>query len=272
MTTTLDRRLARLAPVSLAELDAAASLQVRRDRKYLVPVALGAELVARLGDGIRVLEIDGRRRFRYESVYYDTPDLASYLAAARRRPRRFKVRTRTYLDSGQSLLEVKTRDGRGRTVKERHGHPAGAGTSLARDELRFLAANPMVDGRAASLRPVLVNRYDRSTLLLDGGGGRVTIDIGLAAATDDGRSVELAGTLVVETKSPGAPGAADRILWELGVRPTRISKFCTSLAAMHPDLPGNRWTQALRRPWVTGAAGLRLPPAMALGQATGSAG
>ena len=271
MTTTLDRRLARLAPVSLAELDAAASLQVRRDRKYLVPAALGDELVARLGDAARILEIDGRRRFAYESVYYDTPDLVSYLAAARRRPRRFKVRTRTYLDSGASRLEVKTRDGRGRTVKERHDHPAAAGTTLAREELRFLAAIPMVDGRATALRPVLVNRYDRSTLLLADGGGRVTIDIGLAAASGDGRGVELVDTLVVETKSAGAPGLADRVLWGLGVRPTRVSKFCTSLAAIHPDLPANRWNQALRRPWVTGTTGLRLPAPAATEAAAGCA-
>jgi hypothetical protein len=45
----------------------------------------------------------------------------------------------------------------------------------------------------------------------------------------------------------------------LGVRPARISKFCTSLAAMWPDLSANRWVRALDRPWVVGAAGLRLP-------------
>jgi hypothetical protein len=270
MTTTLERRLACLAPVSLAELDAAASLQTRRDRKYLVPIATAAELVGRLGDGARILEIDGRRSFRYESVYYDTPDFASYLAAARRRPRRFKVRTRTYLDSGLSQLEVKTRDGRGRTVKERHDHEAAGGTRLAWEELRFLAGNPLVRGHEAALRAVLVNRYSRTTLLLGDGAGRVTIDLGLRAASDDGMGVELADMAVVETKSPGAAGPADRALWELGVRPTRVSKFCTSLAAMRPDLPANRWTQALRRPWVTGPAGLCLPAATV--PALGSAG
>ena len=62
MTTPLDGRLAALAPVSLAELDEAAALQTRRDRKYLVPVPAVAELVARLDGEARVLEIDGRRR------------------------------------------------------------------------------------------------------------------------------------------------------------------------------------------------------------------
>jgi hypothetical protein len=261
MTTLLDARLAGLAPVSLEDLDEAASLQTRRDRKYLVPAPVAAELVARLGGEVRILEIDGRRSFRYQSVYLDTPELVSYLAAAHRRPHRFKVRTRTYLDSGRSLLEVKTRDGRGRTVKERMAREAGtglAGPGLSPEEVRHLAGHRLVGPYAAGLRPVLVNRYARTTLLPAGGAGRLTIDLDLVAATD-GRDIALRETAVVETKTTGAAGPADRILWELGVRPARVSKFCTSLAAMRPDLPANRWTQALHRPWVAGVTGLRLP-------------
>ena len=39
--------------------------------------------------------------------------------AARPRRRRFKLRTRSYLDTGSSYLEIKTRGARGTTVKER---------------------------------------------------------------------------------------------------------------------------------------------------------
>jgi len=35
-----------------------------------------------LAPSARVLAIGGRRAFRYESVYFDTPDLVSYLSAA----------------------------------------------------------------------------------------------------------------------------------------------------------------------------------------------
>jgi hypothetical protein len=258
MTTLLERRLADPAPVTLAALDEAASLQVRRDRKYLVPVATAAGLVERLGDGARILEIDGLRMFGYRSVYFDTPELASYLAAARSRPRRYKVRTRTYLDSGRSVLELKTRDGRGHTVKDRIGHDPATGSRFDAGEVAFLAGHAEVGDAAPSLEPVLVNRYRRATLLLDD-GSRCTIDMDLEAATPDGRGTRLCETAVVETKSAGAPSAADRALWELGWRPTRISKFCTSLAAIRPELPANRWTRALGRAWLTGEAGLRVP-------------
>ncbi len=115
-----------LQPIDLATLVAAGSLQTRQDRKYLIPAAALPGVLARLGPDTRMLEIDGHRTFGYRSVYFDTPALTTYRLAAQRRPNRFKVRTRTYLDTGECWLEVKTRDGRGRTVKVRTPHDAAA--------------------------------------------------------------------------------------------------------------------------------------------------
>ena len=72
----LVERLDGPAPVALDEMESTAALLTRRDRKYIVPLAVAAELVDRLEAACRVLEIDGRRRFRYESVYFDTPQHA----------------------------------------------------------------------------------------------------------------------------------------------------------------------------------------------------
>ena len=52
---------------------------------------------------------------------------------------------------------------------------------------------------------------------------------------------------IVETKCEHHAGEMDRALWALGVRPSRVSKYCTSLAALNPDLPSNRWARTLRR-------------------------
>ena len=76
----LDTR--RLAPTGLAELNAAAGLLVRVDRKYLVPLATAQGLVDALAGAARVLQIEGRRGFSYASTYFDTPDLDSYLPSS----------------------------------------------------------------------------------------------------------------------------------------------------------------------------------------------
>ena len=44
--------------------------------------------------------------------------------------------------------------------------------------------------------------------------------------------------MVVETKSGSAAGPLDRHLWHNGIRPTRISKFATGMAALMPGTAG----------------------------------
>lgn len=236
--------VADLAPVTLAELDAAAALLTRTDRKYLVPPALAAELVATLDGRARALEIDGERTFDYESVYFDTPDLVLYRAAAHGRPHRAKVRTRLYVDSGLCLLEVKQRDRAGRTVKRRVPHAAGERGRLTPGGRDLLAG---IDGAATlseRLRPTLTTRFTRTTLLLP--DGRATLDDGLVLLGTDGRRAWLAGAVVVETKSPGPPTVLDRLLWARHLRPVRLSKYGVGLATLRPELPGNRWHRAVR--------------------------
>lgn len=257
----LERRFLALPSVGLAELDAQAALLTRRDRKYVVPVPVAVRLLDAVASTARILEIDGRRRFRYESVYFDTPDRTSYLTAARKRPRRFKVRTRAYLDTGRCVLEVKTRDPRGRTVKTQHAHTLDGRTSLAPADRELVAAVPEIGPAGEVLAPVLTTRYTRVTLLLGADGARSTVDTEVTAVAPDGRHAVLEGMVVIETKAAGAPTVVDRLLWSWGHRPVRISKFGTGLAALFPELPSNRWTRALGLPWRVTIPGAAAVPA-----------
>ena len=234
-------------PIGLDDLVASADLQIRRDRKYLVHASTLADIVSSLLESdASVLTIDGRQRFRYESVYFDTPDLVSYFSSARRRPRRFKVRTRSYLDTAQCVLEVKTRDARGRTVKHRRPHDIANHRQLNADSHPFLAGIHETAGATGALQPVLTTAYRRTTLLVDR-SSRVTIDVDLTWAAPDGCTVELASVALVETKTTGPPCAVDRALWHRGRRPVSISKYCTGLAALRPELPANKWHRILGR-------------------------
>ncbi|WP_402468646.1 polyphosphate polymerase domain-containing protein [Isoptericola aurantiacus] len=250
--------LADLAPIGLAELDRRAALQTRVDRKYVLTPAEVASLLAALDPAGRVLEIDGRRTFTYASTYLDTPDLLTFHQAARRRRRRFKVRTRTYVDTGGTFLEVKTRAARGVTVKERRpAHPATV--ALCDDDAEFvddrLAAARLTAAPASSdLVPVLSSHYRRTTLLLP--DARVTLDTALtwrpAPGHDGGThpTADVGDLVVVETKAGTTPSSADRLLWRSGHRPDRISKYATGLAVLRPDLPDHPWRR-LRRERLT---------------------
>ncbi|GGN66471.1 VTC domain-containing protein [Actinoplanes lobatus] len=254
MTTTTEVPLFhRFAPISLDELVGEAALLTRLDRKYVLPATALPALLDRMPAGVRALQIDDRRTFGYRSVYFDTPELDAYQAAARQRRRRFKIRVRTYLDSGLEFVEVKTRGTRGVTVKERipytgNGGDLGPeGREYAYETLAGAGIRP--DGR--QFRPVLATHYRRNTLYVPSTGSRVTIDTGLSWTLPDGSAVHMPHSVIVETKSGRAASDVDRLLWSLGHRPCRISKYATGLAALRPELPANRWHPVLSRHFST---------------------
>jgi len=226
--------VAGLEAVGLAELVARAALQPRVDRKYVLPLAAAGQVVAELArhELVRVLEIGGQRSFGYESLYLDTPDLAGYHLAARGRRRRFKVRLRTYLDSEESYLEVKTRGMRGATVKERVPHDSAGldapGSDFVDD---VLGRSGLGWVRCRDLRPTLRTAYRRTTLHLPATDGRVTVDPGLTWSLPGGAAATLPGVAIVEPKSSAAASAVARRLWRAGHRTTRVSKYGTGLAA-----------------------------------------
>jgi hypothetical protein len=240
-----------LAPIALAELNQHAALQTRVDRKYALTRVDAEAVLAALAPTTRVLEIDGVRDLAYESVYFDTRDLLSYRMAAHARRRRFKLRTRSYVDSATSFLEMKTRGARSATVKDRieydpvHRHVlTDEGREYAEAALDGLG---IPEPQRLDLQPTLVTRYRRTTLYLPGSGSRATVDTGLSWEAEDGTTIIRPDLAIIETKSGARTSEVDRLLWSHGHRPDRISKFGTGLAALRPDLPANKWVRVLRR-------------------------
>lgn len=250
MTPAHDTVCAALRHLGAATLDQVmdvADLQTRVDRKYLVPTSVFAELIAGLSGRLRVLDIGGRRLFDYESVYFDTPDLLAHHQHAHGRRRRFKVRTRTYLDARRTMLEVKTQGGRQQTVKNRHPYQFGDRyllTAAARDTVaRQLGARAV----AEQLEVSLVNRYHRATLVDLTTGARMTCDIDLDFRHQQRHHRGPEDRVLIESKTAGAAAPADTLLWRLGHRPAALSKYCVGQALLHPDLPANTWNRTLRR-------------------------
>jgi hypothetical protein len=239
-----------MQPIGLDELVDKAALLTRIDRKYVLPHARLEPVLHALAPHARVLDIDGAREFGYASTYYDDAALTSFHLAAHGRRRRFKVRTRTYVATGSSYVEVKTRGIRGTTVKQRLLLSASASPFdvLPAEAAAFVGA--ALDGfgvEVPALTPVLHTAYRRSTLLMPACGARVTVDSALAWSRADGAHLALPDLVVLETKSGPRASAADRLLWSLGLRPARISKYATGLAALDRSVRGNRWAPVVRR-------------------------
>ncbi|MCW4456878.1 polyphosphate polymerase domain-containing protein [Microbacterium sp. MPKO10] len=240
--TPLLDHLDELEPISLEQLNAQARLMTRVDRKYFVSRATLADLLRRMPGEFRVLEIDHTRLFRYSTVYFDSPEFRFFRQHAQGRRHRYKVRTRTYCESGDCMLEVKSKGYRGQTVKERIDHDPNAPAELTSADRAFIER--IIGEDAAQLRPVLETVYHRATLCHD--DQRVTLDLDLECLAD-GEMHAGPHDVLVETKSPAGAGPLDRMLLTAGVRPHSVSKYCVAASLLYPHLPSNAWRRTLRR-------------------------
>jgi hypothetical protein len=265
--------LARLRPASLTQVDAVAARQDRVDRKYLVPARIAAELVDELDRSHHLLRVKGRLSTDYRSIYFDLVDWSSIRGQLQGRRRQWKVRCRLYTQDAFCRLEVKVKDGRGRTVKHALSiDPADFGT-LTPTGARFVAdrlAGAGVGVDVTRLMPGVRVDFTRATLADLTGGTRLTMDTGLLAGYC-GRSVRLLDDLVlVETKGDLRAGGPDRLLLELGVRPGSVSKYGVAVSMLQPELRAKKWLRVQRQsfrlgdPPVAAVASTRGRPAVAM--------
>jgi hypothetical protein len=230
-------------PVSLGEVLAEAPQLTRVDRKYLVDRTVLADMLAALPTSYGVLTIAGRHSTTYRSTYFDTADLASCRAHVQQRRRRWKARSRLYVEDGLCRIEVKSRDGRGLTAKSvADSDPSGYGR-LGGPEAEFVAAclaERRLSGDVRLLRPTAEVGYRRTTLAdTTTDLCRVTLDWQVRC-TLDGHTMWLDdGYVLVETKGGLRPGGADRVLSSLGVRPRSFSKYVAAASLLRDDLPDN---------------------------------
>ncbi|MGW2489883.1 VTC domain-containing protein [Streptomyces sp. NPDC001606] len=254
--------LSGLRGATLAEVDAAAALQHRTDRKYLLPLERARLLVDRLAASHHVLDLAGRRTTSYLSAYFDTAGLGAWRAHVQRRRRRWKVRTRLYAEDGLCRVEVKTKDGRGATVKHALNVPAPAYGRLDDAAARFVddvLRQADIPVTASLLTPSAEVRYVRAALADLDRGSRVTLD-GLLTGHRGDRTAALApGRILVETKGGARPAPADRLLLSLGARPVSLSKYIVLQSLLTPGLPDND-VRRLARTHFTAAAHPAPPP------------
>ncbi|SNS60121.1 VTC domain-containing protein [Micrococcales bacterium KH10] len=242
-------------PIDLVELNATAALQHRVDRKYIVTAAAAADLVGWIARSAgestrpRVLQVGEQRWSDYESTYFDTPELRCYRMALQQHRHRFKVRTRTYSETGSSFLEVKTKSPHGHTVKRRMAwqdtRPQSVITSRGLDFISACLSSPSVG--SLDLAPSLVTAYKRLTLHLPQSKARMTIDANLKWQAPNQAGIYETDRLIIEIKSSRSPTPVDHWLWRAGHRPVPSSKYAAGIALFHSDLPRHRWSRTVIR-------------------------
>lgn len=241
MIKDLTDKLNEFAPISLEEMDGV-KLMDRTDTKYTFSLGQLTEILELVRDKYKVLEIEGNRVSRYETLYFDTPDLKLYQLHHSGRLNRHKVRHRTYVESNIGFLEVKFKNNKGRTFKSRIKEKEVCFDFNDRHSEFIQNKTPYT---ANQLVPTVWVNYSRITLVNKTSKERLTIDVNLEFRKD--KALKQHSSLVIaEVKQDGkAFSPFIEVMRKLHIREGSISKYCFAIASVFPNVKKNSFKPKL---------------------------
>lgn len=226
------------APISLANMENVKLLN-RVDTKFLITETQLVHMLDAVRDHYYVLTNQGIQASLYRTQYFDTPNCSLYLDHHNDRQDRYKVRSRSYVDSDLTFLEVKHKTNKRRTIKSRMPIPALLFT-LEGDDAVFVRKFTPLD--VWTLEPVIWNTFRRITLVSKVRRERLTIDVDLRYGWED-RAGGLADIAIVEVKQRKFSFASEFVqeLRRQHIRRMGFSKYCAGMAHVYPQLKANRF-------------------------------
>ena len=240
--TEIESILSDYASITLPELEAD-HLMSRFDAKYVFHSSKLKSFLSALKNDYKVLAVNNTRMSQYENIYFDTPDLKSYHDHHNARANRYKIRIRRYSSSGDCFLEVKRKDNRGFTVKERL-HVDALHCELNEEQNTFL--DRASGNSRLSLMPSLSNRFFRITLVNETNRERLTLDSEIGFKHEF-REKNWEGIAIAEVKQERHyyDSAFKKLMQQERIFPVNISKYCMGMSLTHSGLKYNRFKSKL---------------------------
>jgi hypothetical protein len=234
--------LGKFEPITLKEMDSV-KLMNRTDTKFIFTVNQFEMIMDEIKDQYRVLEVDGKRLSRYETLYYDTGKFDLYNEHHKGKLNRYKIRHRTYVESGIGFLEVKFKNNKGRTIKTRISK-ADAPRSWEGESQDFLAKTLPFEPNW--LIPVMWVNYSRHTLVNKTSAERLTIDLNLEFVRDE-VTKKFHRLVIAEVKQEKRkPSPFMNVMKKYHIREGSISKYCMGIAYTCDGVKKNNFKSKLK--------------------------
>jgi len=232
----LSNLLWEFSPINLKQMDTVALLN-RVDTKFIIPIDKLANALPSLYSDYRILVIDGRRMSHYRTLYFDTQNFSLYNLHVNGNSERYKVRSREYLDSNEAFLEVKHKNRKDRTIKERIQtvEPVIELDSQTSDWLQDILPYHSCD-----LEPKIWVMFTRMTLVNKHLSERVTIDIDLTFYAPI-NIVQMDGIAIAEVKRDGAHLHSPflDLMHAQRYQPQGFSKYCIGTSLLYDQVKKN---------------------------------
>ncbi|MCK5028370.1 MAG: polyphosphate polymerase domain-containing protein [Bacteroidales bacterium] len=228
----------RFDSIELKEVDQV-KLMNRTDTKYWFHIDILPKVFELIHKKYFVLKINGISILPYTTTYYDSSENSMYIAHHNGKLNRFKIRTRSYLSTNLSFLEIKFKNNKNRTIKKRI-KITDESADFSDQGKKFISENTLF--KSDDLRPVLMNKFDRITMVNKDFNERCTIDLNIHYKNESNKS-NLRNFAIIEIKADGKNrnSSLGHALKELKIKPSRFSKYCIGMLQLYEGLKHNRF-------------------------------
>jgi VTC domain len=220
---------------SLKQLEAANLLE-RKDFKYIFKASQLQDILAYLAPHYKLLSINNNLYTDYKTDYYDTKNFKFYIQHHNGILNRYKVRMREYVQSSISYFEVKFKNNKNWTSKQRQKI----------NSLQENINNYTSDITSENLELKLKVFYSRITLLSNNGDEKLTFDLNLNFSNTD-TVKDFSEICIAEVKSKTHhPYLFRQEVKRLGYREMGLSKYCFGITQLYQHLKNNNFKPAIK--------------------------
>ncbi len=235
--------LSQYRTITLREMDQVA-LMDRIDTKFVFNLRQLPEVLLALMPEYHVLQVRKTIENRYSNLYFDTEDMLFYRLHHNRHMNRYKVRYRSYLDSGQSYFEIKFKNNHARTIKERIKR-LEIEESISGDADTFMRARPALS--ELTLLPRLWINYKRITLVNLSNRERLTIDTQLSYTNGSG-TASYPALVIAELKMQKSSSSPFLdLMKQMHIRRLSVSKYILGIVSLYDQVKTNNFRSKIRR-------------------------
>jgi hypothetical protein len=246
MPPSLDLQ-ALLGRFDLISLDAMQNVQLmdRLDTKFTFRADQLPSILHEMGSHYRLLDVNGVRTHRYETLYFDTDTLALYARHHSGKYTRHKIRYRRYADSQRCFFEIKTKSNRGRTLKRRVERECiqtvidAEAEALLRSETSFAPED---------FDPILWVNFTRLTFVSTDSPERLTLDVDLSYRRNE-HELGFPKLVVGELKRDKSLSSSRflSVMRELRIWEGSMSKYCFGVVNLYPSVKMNLFKERVKQ-------------------------
>lgn len=228
--------------VNLSDLDKV-KLMNRTDQKFCLHIRQLPVVLEAINSQYSILEIDNEIVFKYDNTYYDTPDNRMFIAHQNGKRNRYKVRVRKYVQTDINFLEIKLKNNKGRTIKERITRPT-FDTDFSQREIEFIGQTSTLP--AEQLQPKIRSFFNRFTLVDNNFTERVTIDLAPGFKNQE-KEITLNNLVIIEVKQSkeAKPALITQVLKNNKVSRQGFSKYCIGRSLLEEKIKKNNFKPLL---------------------------